>query len=556
MRKLRLAPWQLSVTAAAYITLADNARLFSAISTAIGPLSLRGASFIVAVALIVFLVLNALFLGLGGNRFLKPVITVLLVATAVFGYFSSAMGVVFDEEMLLNMLDTIVERNYPEAAELVSLPLLLHVLVFGILPASAMVLVEVDSRRFLSELASRVGVIATCVAALAIIVMPNFQYITFFATEHRDLRFAVMPVYPVVSLFKLVRDAIETEPTFTVIDADADRFAVAPKRSVGIMVVGETARADHFSLGGYTRQTNPVLAREPDLLFFRAQACGTSTRYSVPCMFSLRGRDEYQPELAPYESNVLDVLTSAGVRTVWIENNSGCKHVCDRAEIANPGDGIEIASPYYSDGSYMDEVLLGAVDEYLGKDGPDTLIVLHTAGSHGPAYSHRFPEDFAKFLPYCDQASPTECSPADVVNAYDNTILYTDHVLGALIDKLKARSEEIDSFFFYASDHGESLGESGIYLHGLPYAVAPDAQKTVPIVVWMSPGFRRDYDIDLQLAHSISPEPVSHDNISHTLLGLFNVRADSYREGLDMFAKARSQHQAPGGGAATAGAAK
>ncbi len=369
------------------------------------------------------------------------------------------------------------------------------------------------------------------------VALPNYKYVTYFAVEHRDLRFKVMPVFPVLSMVRLAQDKMHREVPFTTIDADASQRLVTANRTIGIMVVGETARADHFSLNGYAKATNRLLAGEENLLFAQGVSCGTSTLFSVPCMFSTKGRGDYDPDTASRESNVLDILTAAGVRTVWIENNSSCKQVCDRIETLDLRQNPDQSSPYYSDMGYLDEILLDEVDPYLNSEGPDLLIVLHTLGSHGPAYSRRFPSRFGTFSPYCDKASPKECSDELVSNAYDNTLVYTDYILDQLIEKLKARADEFDGFVFYASDHGESLGENGVYLHGLPYTIAPKAQTDVPFIVWLSEEFRQSRGIGEVALKHFAGQPLSHDNISHSLMGLFNVDAASYAPQLDLFSE-------------------
>jgi lipid A ethanolaminephosphotransferase len=165
------------------------------------------------------------------------------------------------------------------------------------------------------------------------------------------------------------------------------------------------------------------------------------------------------------------------------------------------------------------------------------MLVLHTLGSHGPAYSRRYPPQFAVFKPYCEKTSPQECTDEEVSNAYDNTIVYTDYIISQLIERLKSRREDIDSFLLYASDHGESLGENGVYLHGLPRAIAPAAQTDVPVIVWLSQGFRASHDIDARVDAGFHRAHLTHDNIAHSLLGFFDVDADSYRVEDDVFRK-------------------
>ena len=537
MTRIRLAPWQLSLLAATYIVVANNGALYQALGERLSLFSLSGAGFLLSVTLLMVFVLNTIFLVVGIVPLQKPLIATMLVASAVFGFFTNAMGVVFDSPMFLNMAATVTDRNTAEALELLSLPLVTHVLLFGVVPAVSLCFVTVTARRLLPELVTRTAITAAGLLLLVGITLPNYKNVSFFARENSELRFVLTPVFPMSSLLHLLRDRLREDIPFRVIDADASRNELSAKRTIGIMVVGETARADHFSLQGYTRQTNPELEAMPGVLYAEADACGTSTLYSVPCMFSMRGREQYSQRKAAAESNVLDILSAAGVQTVWIDNNSSCKGVCARIASINLRRDVDESSPYYSDMGYLDEILLESIEPYLESEGPDLLIVLHTLGSHGPAYSRRYPPEFATFTPSCDKPSPTECTVTEVKNAYDNTILYTDFILSRLIESIDARADEFDSFLFYASDHGESLGENGMYLHGVPYAIAPAAQIEVPFIAWLSEGFRARQRVKpLMLRQFANSKVLSHDNISHTLLGFYNVDATSYVAGLDMFA--------------------
>jgi len=545
MSKTRLAPWQLSLLAAVFIVLVSNKVLFQALGERLPLSTISGLGFLLSITLLMVLVLNTIFLVFGIGKLQKPLIAVLLIASAIFGFFTNSMGVIFDAEMLRNMGETAADHNLAEALELLSWPLFVHVLVFGVLPALALHFVTLTRRRRLPEFGIRAAITVAGLALFLAVTLPNYKNVSFFGRENNELRYKITPIFPLVSLLGVVREHLHEHKPFTVIDADATRHAAASTRTIGIMVVGETARADHFSLNGYERDTNPQLESRPDVLFAHADSCGTATLYSVPCMFSMRGRKDYSQEDAAAESNVLDILTAAGVRTVWIDNNSSCKGVCERIESVNLRRDMDESSPYYNDTGYLDEVLLPAIDPYLDDTGQDLLIVLHTMGSHGPAYSRRYPPQFATFTPSCDKASPTECSVTEVKNAYDNTILYTDYVLEKIIERLKARAGDFDAFLFYASDHGESLGENGMYLHGLPYAVAPAAQTDVPFIAWLSDSFRARHGLNPEVLQRFGKEVRSHDNISHTLLGFYDVDATSYRADLDLF---RAPRVVAGGG--------
>jgi len=538
MPTLRLSPWQLAVAAAVFISGVSNDKLFAALFDGLDVHSIAAAGFFATLLLLMVLVLVTIFLTIGFGWLLKSVIALFLVVSAILAYFCNELGVVFDQDMLANIVETVRDNNIAEATELTSAPLLLHVLAFGVLPAFLLGFVQLHKRKFVRELGVRAFVLVAGFVLLAGITLPNYRYITYFGRENSSLEVKITPIYPLISMVRLVRDYMQPERSFQVIDASAFQRHTLKRKSIGIMVVGETARADHFSMGGYAVKTNPRLEKIPGVIFADADSCGTSTLFSVPCMFSMHGRDGFDPNEASSESNVLDILTAAGVKTVWIDNNSSCKNVCNRIENSNLRDEPDETAALYSDMGYFDEILLQKIDPYLDTAGPDILIVLHTLGSHGPAYSRRYPAEFGIFKPYCQQASPTDCTTEEVVNAYDNTIAYTDYLLSQLIQKLRARAGEVDTFLFYASDHGESLGEGGIYLHGLPYAIAPAAQKDVPFIFWASDSFYEDRFGTSRFIALAGDRRLSHDNISHTLLGIYDVSASSYLKNLDAFSSA------------------
>ncbi|TFG39979.1 MAG: phosphoethanolamine--lipid A transferase [Chromatiales bacterium] len=532
---IRIAPWQLAIAAAVFIIAASNSGLFTSLLDGLDLNSLAGAGFFATIVLLMILVLVTTFLAVGFGWLLKSVIALFLIVSSILAYFCNNLGVVFDQDMLLNIAETVRDKNLAEASELASAPLLQHVFIFGVLPALLLSFVRLQQRRFFSELGVRALVLMAGFVLLAGITLPNYRFVSYFARENSDLKLEVTPIYPLISMVRLTQNYLQPEPSFQVIDAAAFQRGTHTRKSIGIMVIGETARADHFSMAGYEKRTNPLLEKTPGVMFAEADSCGTSTLFSVPCMFSMRGRDSYEPKEARSESNVLDILTAAGIKTVWIDNNSSCKGVCDRIENSNLRDNPDEASSLYSDMGYFDEIFLQEIDSYLNTDGPDTLIVLHTLGSHGPAYGRRYPSGFGVFAPYCQQASPTDCTAEEVANAYDNTIFYTDYLLSQLIQKLRAKSDEVDTFLFYASDHGESLGEGGFYLHGLPYSIAPAAQTNVPFILWASAGFHKNRISNSRLFAAFGEQRLSHDNISHTLLGMYDVSASTYLQELDIF---------------------
>ncbi len=528
MKRPELSPTMLILVTTAFIIFANNLKLWGALGDQLNLLSINGAGYAISFYLLILTVTILPILLFGQKWLLKPVLVLVIILSAILSYFTQTMGVVFDDEMWRNVLDNIREANKKEAMDLVSLPLIGHLALLAGLPTLFVLMVRTKADSWWKGLGKRLGTAALLLAVTAGLVLLNFKYVTYFSREHRDLRVYVTPVFAMTSAIKLYRKTHAKPITFTTITGTAPAKDPAARKTLGIMMVGETGRADHFSLNGYTRDTNPLLEKESGLVsFHQASSCGTSTAFSVPCMFSFLTRADYTPEKAGYQSNALDVLHSANVKVLWLDNNSGCKGVCGRL-----GEGTYLAN---TDGEEaQDDYLLNELDKILPTLNSDTLLVLHMIGSHGPAYYKRYPADKAVFKPYCASNAPQDCSLQEIANAYDNTILYSDHILDGVIQRLKQQDNKFDSFMLYAADHGESLGENGIYLHGLPYAIAPEAQTHVQMVFWASPGFTQSSNGVVDALLKNPDRPVSHDNLSQTLLGAFHVSSPAYQPELDL----------------------
>ncbi|MCK5902380.1 MAG: phosphoethanolamine--lipid A transferase [Cocleimonas sp.] len=543
----RIYSAHLILLVSAFIILANNRVFFTEVSQRLDLFSFQGASYLVIFNLVMMTVLVLFFLLLGQKYLLKPILILFLLITAVLSYFTQALGVIFEVDMVRNVVETIKDNNQQEALELLSPPLLWHVFLLGVLPSLGILWVDIQYKTFVKELLVRivyaVGILLTVLA----LFMMNFKYMSFFSRENRDLRVYVVPVFPALSLYRYTRSewAGKAIP-FNVRGEDAVQYKPIKKRTVGIMVVGETARADHFSLNNYRQETNPLLKQQANLRnFSNVSSCGTSTAFSVPCMFSFLKRGDYSPVKAKKESNVLDVLTQAGIKTLWLDNNSSCKGVCERIESINYKKSPHPlkTAVYYANGEYYDAVVLDKLDQTIQHSDQDILLVFHSFGSHGPSYYKRYPKTFAQFKPYCKKSAPQECNSEEIKNAYDNTILYTDFILNQLIDYLKAHQDQYESFMLYASDHGESLGEKGIYLHGLPYILAPAAQTHVPMMVWFSENYIKNHQINMKQLKNKEKRAYSHDNLSHSLLGLYTVFSEVYQADEDMFSNREYRKQ-------------
>jgi len=225
----------------------------------------------------------------------------------------------------------------------------------------------------------------------------------------------------------------------------------------------------------------------------------------------------------------------------WRDNQSGCKRVCEGLPHDDVKDLAAVAEAgLCRDGRCLDEGLLAGLDQRLAQAKGTQLLVLHQLGNHGPSYFRRHPPAFARFTPECRSDDLQRCTREEIVNAYDNALLYTDHVLAQLIRQLAAHADRVDSAMLYVSDHGESLGENRLFLHGIPYPIAPDVQTHVPMVFWASPGFAASTGLDLQCLRKRAQASASHDDLFHTLLGLLDVRTSLYQPQWDLSAGCRA----------------
>ena len=496
---------------------------------------------------VVLLALHFVFIAPLANRWtLRPLLTVVIVAAAFAGYFIDQFGVYLDSSMLRNALRT----DVLEARELFAWAMLPHLLLHAALPLGLLwtlprrALAPLRPRRLLRRIATWLLIGAGGLGALWSV----FQDASSTMRNHKEMRFLITPANLFWSLAVVLRDdsRAAARPR-QVIGADARRAPDA--RPAGarpvrlLLVIGETARAANWGLTGYSRDTTPQLAARSDLVSFQsATSCGTNTEVSLPCMFSPGGRRQYDEERIRGSQSLLHVLQRAGIQVFWRDNQSGCKGVCDGL----PNEPVSAATaPAACDGARcLDEGLLQGLEERLRQQfgsatGLDQLVVLHQLGNHGPAYDSRYPDAFRRFVPVCATADLRRCSREQIVNAYDNALLYTDHVLARAIESLQTLSISHDTALLYVSDHGESLGENGLYLHGMPYAIAPEVQTRVPMLLWLSPGFMQRQRVDLACLRARAAQPASHDHLFHTLLGMLAVETSLYERDWDLLAACR-----------------
>ena len=513
-----------------FFTLFSNHRLW--LAWAQGRDWSQARNWLLAAALgLLLTALHSFLLGLLlTRRTVKPVLAVLLVVTALAAFYMERYTVYFDVSMMRNIFHTDVR----EARELLSPGMLVALAVFGLAPALLLLRVRVRRRPLRKALISRGLFLFSMLVIAGGSTLLSFQDLSALLRNQKELRYLITPASLLVSSARMAAtEGREAKLARAALGQDAVQ-AAAPrgaKPRLLVLVVGETVRAANWGLNGYARQTTPELAAAGVINFPQMKSCGTNTEVSVPCMFSPYGRRSYDEKAIRGHQSVLHVLEHAGVKTIWRDNQSGCKGVCDGLEMQRPGEAP--GAPFCDGERCYDEVLLNDMDRLLMDHPRDLVLVLHQLGNHGPAYSQRYPAAFRRYEPTCEQAELGKCSREQIVNSYDNAVLYTDHFLSQTIQRLREQTSH-DAAMMYLSDHGESLGENGIYLHGLPYSIAPREQTEVPMVMWMTPGFAATAGVDPACLAQRAQQPASHDNLFHSLLGLMSVSTSVYDKSLDL----------------------
>jgi lipid A ethanolaminephosphotransferase len=468
---------------------------------------------------------------------------VLISLLASISFFMNTYGVVIDAAMIQNLMETDVK----EAAELFNPKLFVHIFFLGILPAVWVYRSELQYRTFWPEFLRRFLIIGIAGVLLAGTVFTYYKDFSFVLRNNHGLRYLINPNYPIYSFVKYIKGSTEPEVIkVNSLGADAKEnklWQSRGKKSVVVIVVGETARAENFSINGYGQATNPRLSKENIINFPNTHSCGTATAISLPCMFSNLKRSHYNDSDAKHSENLLDVLVHAGVSLLWKDNNSGCKGVCQRVNMVST-ESLNVPGLCVN-GECFDEVMLQGLQDYMDNAKNNAVIVLHQKGSHGPAYYKRYPERFRLFKPECTNDQVQDCPRDDIINAYDNTILYTDYFLAEIIGLLKANADKYNTAMIYMSDHGESLGENGIYLHGLPYSFAPEEQKHIPFVLWLSKDYSGSFQLDTECIKQRRNTPYSHDNLFHSVLGLLDIKTVAYEADYDIFSGCRQAISKP-----------
>ena len=517
-----------------FLTLTSNSEFFTH-TLKIYPLSLQNVGFLFSLLLVLFFLSILLLTFLSGKHLLKPSLILILLVSSLSSYFMNTYHIVIDEVMIQN----IVETNMHEATDLLSLKQMEYFIFFGIIPSVFVYYYVVIPMKLTKDILYKITIVSLSLTSSILLIFIFSKHYTSFFREHKPLRFYTNPSYWIYASGKYIGIQFSSSNTpLKLVGQDAKVVEKEDEaKDLVILVIGEAARADRFSLNSYERETNALLKQEDILNFPNTSSCGTSTAVSVPCMFSVFNRSNYNDADAKTTENVLDVLaTTHDVDILWRDNNSDSKGVALRV----PYENYRTAkNNTICDEECRDEGMLVGLDKYIeAHKNRDILIVLHQMGNHGPAYYKRYPKAFEKFTPTCKTNQLEECTKEEISNAYDNAIVYTDYFLSKTIQLLKRYNQSHETAMIYMSDHGESLGEHGVYLHGLPYFMASKAQTNVASLMWF--GEKMKEEIDMKALQNKRNDSFSHDNLFHTLLGVFDAKTEVYNEKLDILKNPKS----------------
>lgn len=536
----KVRPTTLCLVLAAFFTFVYNFALIRKTLALAFALSVDDYDFNLSIPVLPICIFNLVFVFLCIRRIEKYIFSFLMLVSCFLAYAQLSYGIVFDTEMIRNIFDT----DQQEAFSYFSLALVVWVALTGVLPVWLLWKTKINYPSARQEFTQKFKSVVLTLAMFGLIAVFNYDDYATTVRNNIELRNMPVPFYALKSTYKYVKqEHFKSGPAVLAkIGEDAIQKDVpGAKKNLVVLIVGETQRAMSYQLYGYHRPTNEYTEKLGVFPFKDTVSCGTATAYSVPCMFSNLSRKEFSIPKANAQENALDVMKRAGVNIIWLDNDSGCKGVCDRVPTVN------IRKKYAADAKYCpgkycyDEAFLPELEETFRSlpADKDNLVVLHAMGSHGPAYYERYPLAHETYKPDCDRSDVQFCEAGSLINTYDNTIRYFDYVMSQVIRRT-AEANNWNAALFFISDHGESLGENDIYLHGLPYMFAPEEQTSIPFIGWLPDDFSQANKIDGACVRKKAAEGgFSHENLFDTLLGLFSVQTSIYRSEMDILNSCR-----------------
>lgn len=496
----------------------------------------KAGLFIIATALVLVAIYNLIFQIIHWKWNSKTFAWVWIFIGGFSAYFVNSLGVNINSDQIQNIMQT----DSREAFDLLTPRLFIWFLFFICIPFLLLYLLNLKPENLKSKILHKLAAIFASILVLSSLLFTYYVDYAAIFREHRELKGMISPQNTIASTLSYYKK-LAPKKNLPLVKYGEDAHLIQSTSTktppkIMLLVVGETARAESFSLNGYAKNTNPELSKLDIINFSNVSSCGTATAVSLPCMFSGMTRKDYESRLASHREGLLDLAQRAGYKVTWIDNNSGCKGACDRVNTFIVPEDIK-TKWCDADNECHDELLVDSLNAYINQlpanDKESHLIVLHQMGSHGPAYYKRPTEAFQRFKPSCDTNAIQGCSSEALINSYDNTILYTDFVLSQLIQTLE-QNNNYQTGLWYLSDHGESTGERGMYLHGAPYSIAPSQQTHIPMLMWFSNQWKTEQpELEKCLVNQKSSQ-LSQDNLFPTLLSILNIKSATIDPKLNM----------------------
>jgi len=527
-------PFVLAVYYLLVINLPISRELFNILSAS----QAESIGFIISIPFFFLAAFNFIFQVFNWPIFAKAFFILLLLTSSLVSYSMFNYGIFVDYGMIENVFET----NSGEAASYLSSYSILWFVLMGGVPSLLLLFTNLERESWKDfAIWKSIGLLSSLIL-IAIIAGLFYKDYASIGRNNSHLKKMIIPTEYVASTAKYINNTYIKEPIpYQEIGLDAQlkpEAKQAEKPTLLVFVLGETARVYNYQYYGYEKETNAHTKPYSPIFFSDVQSCGTATAVSVPCMFSNMNRSNYDRDKAYNQDNVVDIMNRAGIHSIWREHDGGDKAVAHRIKemtlVAKDSD------PLCNKDVCYDTAMLENFEQDTQDLTENNILFYHISGSHGPTYFERYPDEHKKFVPDCPRSDIENCTKEQVVNTYDNTILYTDFFLSQAIQKLEKLTDKYNVALMYISDHGESLGENGVYLHGMPYSLAPKEQTHVPMIMWMSDGFAEQKGINQTCLRKAGKEQsFSQDNLFDSLLGLMDVQTKEYRENQDIFASCR-----------------
>ena len=480
--------------------------------------SVGGKIFLLASLVVIMLALNfmmtclVMFLLRIVGRILLAILAI-INATAV--YFIITYSVMIDATTIENVFNT----RYSEASGFFSWSLWGFIIVFGVLPALWCLLQPVAYGK-----AKKLGIFcgSSLVVVLAVASM-NFSQTLWISQHDTELGGLLQPWSYLVNTGRVISFSQDEQAEEIKLP---DGQIADHEKAVVVLVIGESARKANFQLYGYQRDTNPLLSRQEGLKVYQANACATYTTAGTKAILEPKNSGDLYELLPNYAFRT-------GVDVSWRTSNWGEPPIHIDEYVTDD----ELGAQYPDEDDAYDAILFKGLRQRIESSPKNkVLIVLHTSTSHGPKYADKYPKAFEVYKPVARNVEEGEKNLGMLINAYDNTIRYTDFLLDGLINTLRSMTDW-NSAMIFISDHGESLGENKMFMHGLPMKLAPKVQYEIPFLVWTSEGFR-DYKQTSNRQDAPEgelPALLDQHYIFHSVLNLLSIQSPAYNKDYDIF---------------------